>query len=312
MVGDAFQGVLTLLVCITVGFSATKMGYLDENLEARISKLSLHFAVPCLLFLNCQTYISRDLLAEMGWRLLIPGLTILVCYGLGLLLVWLFRIGRSNRGLFLVMFSMSNTIFIGLPVCQAIFGEAALPLVAAYFPSNTLLFWTLGVMELARDGGQTFTLGRKTLAQVFSPPLIGALAGAAFALLNIPLPGFLREAVRHLGNLTTPLALLLTGCILARMGKDALRLSREGVLTILGRLAVAPAVSIALCSLMGASPFITQVFTMEAAMPVMIQSMLLARVYGANHKLAAQMITLTTLLGLLWIPFLTWVLTWVT
>ena len=309
LVENAFQGVLTLLICIVVGFVMAKTKYLDESMEAKLSKLTLHFSVPCLLFLNCQTYISRELLAEMGWGLLIPAITVSACYGLGLLLAHVFRIEKSNRGLFLIMFSMANTFFIGLPVCLAIFGEESLPLVAAYFPFNMLLFWTLGAMGLAKDGGQAFRFSLKTLKNVFSPPLVGALLGAAFALLEIPLPAFIGEAMQHLGNLTTPITLLLAGCILARMGKDALSIGREGVLTLVGRFLVSPALSLLLCLLIGTPTLMTQVYTMESAMPVMTQSMLAARVYGANHKLAAQMITLTTILGLAWVPLLMWVLT---
>lgn len=304
LVSNALQGVLTLLVCIALGVYMAKRGYLTEDMEARLSVLTLRFSVPCLLFLNCQSYLSLDLLRSMGWTLLIPLLTILGGWLLGMLIARFFHIRQENRGLFLVMFSLSNTIFIGLPVCMAIFGEDALPLIATYFPCNTLVFWTLGAMSLARDGGAPFTFGLKTLRQVFSPPLVGALLGALFALTGITTPGFITEALRHVGNLTTPVTLFVTGAILTRMGREALKLSKEGVLTLFGRLLLLPSLCIALSLLMGAAPLTTQVYTVETAMPVMSQSMLVARTYGANHKLAAQMITITTLVGLLYVPLL--------
>ncbi|MDR1735308.1 MAG: AEC family transporter, partial [Oscillospiraceae bacterium] len=212
-VASAFSGVLTLLLLIGAGILAVKLGYISEETETKLSKFTLHFSVPCLLFLNCLTYISRELISEYGLILLVPFLIMLIGYGLSLAVGKLAKIPRENFGLFCVMFSLSNTIFIGLPVCTAIFGDQALPLVAAYFPFNTLMFWTLGAMGLAKDGGAKFKPGLGTVKTVLSPPLIGALLGAAFALLEIgELPGFITEGIRYMGNLTTPVACILAGC----------------------------------------------------------------------------------------------------
>ena len=87
-----------------------------------------------------------------------------------------------------------------------------------------------------------------------------------------------------------------------------MKLGREGWLTLLGRFIVTPAIGFGFCLLFATSLNVTQVFTTVAAMPVMSQSMLLARAYGANHKLAAQMIAVTTLLGILYVPLLMLVL----
>ncbi|MDR0249326.1 MAG: AEC family transporter [Oscillospiraceae bacterium] len=310
MVANAFSGVLTLLLCIGAGVLAVRLGYLDEDAETRLSRLTLHFSVPCLLFMSCLDHINLPLLEELGFALLLPGLIILLSWVLAAGLGKLFRVKKENFGLYCVMFSMSNTIFIGLPVCLAIFGERALPLVSAYFPFNTLAFWTLGAAGIAADGGHA---GRpkargRALANIFSPPLAGALTGAACAIFAVRLPAFVSDALRYMGNMTVPAALLLAGCTVTRMGRDVLRPGREGALTVAGRFVAAPLISYALCVAVAAPPLVTQVFTVESAMPVMSQSMLVARAYSANHKLAAQMITLTTLLCLPYVPLLMFLL----
>ena len=113
-----------MLLCIGAGILAEKLGFIDEGTETKLSKFTLSFSVPCLLFLNCQTYMSRALFSELGLALLVPALTILLSWVLAVAVGKLFRVRRENFGLFCVMFSMSNTIFIGLPVCLTIFGDA--------------------------------------------------------------------------------------------------------------------------------------------------------------------------------------------
>jgi len=114
--------------------------------------------------------------------------------------------------------------------------------------------------------------------------------------------------LRYMGNITTPVACILAGCTISRMGKDVIQINREGGLVFAGRFIFAPAISLALCMAAGAPALVTRVFTVEAAMPVMSQSMLLARAYNANYKLAAQMLSITTILGLLYVPLLIFVL----
>ena len=297
-----------MLIIIGVGFLAAKLGFVEEETEVKLSKLTLNFSVPCLLFVSCLNHINRELILELGFLLLIPALIILSGYLISIAVGKLFRIKRANFGLFCVMFSMSNAIFIGLPICLMIFGEEALPLVAAYFPFNALLFWTIGAAGIAVDVGKKEKLRLAAVKQVFSPPLIGAIFGAIFALASIPLPLFLVDAMRYLGNLTTPIACILVGCTVFNMGKGMLHLTREGKLTLVGRFIVSPLIALGLCLIFKAPAMVTNVFTLEAAMPVMSQCMLLARSKGANHRLAAQMVAVTAVVAMLYVPGLVFLL----
>ena len=55
-------------------------------------------------------------------------------------------------GTFASMFTLSNTIFIGLPVNFVLFGEGSLPYVLLNYIANTSFFWTIGAYSIARDG----------------------------------------------------------------------------------------------------------------------------------------------------------------
>ena len=61
------------------------------------------------------------------------------------------QVETKHQGAFSAMFTFSNTIFIGLPINLAIFGEKAVPYVLLYYIVNTTLFWTIGIFELAKD-----------------------------------------------------------------------------------------------------------------------------------------------------------------
>lgn len=73
------------------------------------------------------------------------------------------------------MFFNSNTIFMGIPINLALFGEDSLPYVLIYYVANTMFFWTFGVYEISLDNKKLKAKNsiRKTLKNIFSPALLG-------------------------------------------------------------------------------------------------------------------------------------------
>ena len=316
MIEGAFQGVFMLLTLILLGVFLTRAGLVTLEMEEKLARLTLLVFIPCNLFQTSISYMSAGLLRDMGHVLWLPFAVMLVGYLLGYPISSLAKIKSNNRGLFRVMFALSNSIFIGLPVCLSIFGERSMPLVTIYFFGNTLIFWTAGAKGIASDAGKKYPIGLKAVANIFSPPLIGSLLGAALAIANIQLPKFLQSSISYLGGMNVPVSLLLTGAVLSHMGKDLFRLGREATLTLAGRLLVQPFLMLAACMLflhLGLmdnldSALVIGVFVLESSMPVMNQSLLLSKVYGANENLAAQSLILTTLASMAWIPILVFLL----
>ncbi len=119
----------------------------------------------------------------------------------------IFAVKKERRGLFISMFFNSNTIFVGLPINQALFGDASIPYVLIYYMCNTTFFWTLGTYLIQRDGEGEAEFDLKTsLKKIFSPPLMGFMLGLVIVILHIKLPVFLASDLQYLGSLS------LDGC----------------------------------------------------------------------------------------------------
>ena len=144
-------------------------------------------------------------LLEMLPDLRFPVLSMMILMAIAFALVRIFNIRKGRQGLFTSMFFNSNTIFVGLPINQALFGDRSIPYVLIYYMANTTIFWTLGTFFIQRDGekGAKFDL-KKTLGKVFSPPLLGFMLGIVLVLLDVRLPTFINRDLAYLGNLTIP------------------------------------------------------------------------------------------------------------
>lgn len=307
-VGGAVQGVLTILLMMICGYFLSRRSIVTESAEQALTAILARFAVPVLMFRNGYLYMTPDFLEEMGLWILLPAAIILLMMGGSLLLSRLFNMRRESRGLIAMMSSLSNVLYLGIPVITAIFGDDGLPYIMAYNISNTVICWTLGEMGIAADAGRKIKFLPGFLKSLIAPAMTGMYLGIAFAFTGLTMPAFIGASAGYISGIVSPLALLIAGAVLARMGKSAVKLTKEGLFTLVTSVIILPVVTLAVCILLRAPIMMTAVFTILSAMPVMSQAMIASRQYNADYKLAAQMMASTSILSMAVIPLFVYIM----
>ena len=301
----SISGILVILGMILVGFVIGEKGWFDDKSRGLLAKLVTQVALPCyMLYTITQRFTAADLL-KMLPALRFPALSMVILLGIATGVARIFAVRQDRRGLFISMFFNSNTIFVGLPINQALFGDASIPYVLIYYMCNTTFFWTLGTYLTQRDGEGEAQFDLKTsLKKVFSPPLMGFLLGLLVVMLHIQLPAFLASDLQYLGNLTTPLSMIFIGLSVSHVGVKQLVLGKDHLLILLGRFLVAPLLMATIVYWVPLPSLMKQVFIIQSAMPVMTNAPVVARLYGADSDYAAVMVTETTLATMVVIPIL--------
>ena len=301
----SISGILVILGMILVGFVIGEKGWFDDKSRGLLAKLVTQVALPCyMLYTITQRFTAVDLL-KMLPALRFPALSMVILLGVATGVARIFAVRQDRRGLFISMFFNSNTIFVGLPINQALFGDASIPYVLIYYMCNTTFFWTLGTYLIQRDGEGEAQFDLKTsLKKVFSPPLMGFLLGLVLVMLQIKLPAFLASDLQYLGNLTTPLSMIFIGLSVSHVGVKQLVLGKDQLLILLGRFLVAPLLMASIVYWLPLPSLMKQVFIIQSAMPVMTNAPVVARLYGADSDYAAVMVTETTLATMVVIPIL--------
>ena len=301
----SISGILVILGMILVGFIIGEKGWFDDKSRGLLAKLVTQVALPCyMLYTITQRFTAADLL-KMLPALRFPALSMVILLGIATAVARIFAVRQDRRGLFISMFFNSNTIFVGLPINQALFGDASIPYVLIYYMCNTTFFWTLGTYLIQRDGEGEAQFDLKTsLKKVFSPPLMGFLLGLVLVMLQIKLPAFLASDLQYLGNLTTPLSMIFIGLSVSHVGVKQLVLGKDQLLILFGRFLVAPLLMASIVYWMPLPNLMKQVFIIQSAMPVMTNAPVVARLYGADSDYAAVMVTETTLATMVVIPIL--------
>lgn len=301
----SISGILVILGMILVGFVIGEKGWFDDKSRGLLAKLVTQVALPCYMLYTITQRFTAAALLKMLPELRFPALSMVILLGIATAVARIFAVRQDRRGLFISMFFNSNTIFVGLPINQALFGDASIPYVLIYYMCNTTFFWTLGTYLIQRDGEGEAQFDLKTsLKKVFSPPLMGFLLGLVMVMLQIKLPAFLASDLQYLGNLTTPLSMIFIGLSVSHVGVKQLVLGKEQLLILLGRFLVAPLLMASIVYWLPLPSLMKQVFIIQSAMPVMTNAPVVARLYGADSDYAAVMVTETTLATMVVIPFL--------
>jgi len=199
----ALQGLFSIIFMIAIGYGLSKKGWFDEKGSKMLAKLVTEVSLPLYMIDNMTKNFTKDKLLTMAPDLALPFLSVLLALLIGKLAGRLIHVQEGRRGVFTVNFFIANTMFIGLPVNLALFGEKSIPAVMLYYMVNTIMFWTLGVHYLLLDTEEGRAAAAKqgifnpvALKKLFSPPLIGFLLGIVLVLLDVKLPAFLLSAFK--------------------------------------------------------------------------------------------------------------------
>lgn len=327
--GGALSGILAvavIFVLIGVGIFAAWRKWLPPEAARALPRVIVGFALPCNVVTSLYgSFANMDgtaqtALAPLWLPIAISFGTLLASYFLAQGIARLLCIPDTRRGVFTVLFSFSNSVFIGFPVAQALFGDAGMTYAVYYYLANTTCFWTLGYLAIRRDAdrinGEASRIGvGEVLKKLVTPPLMTILAMFIVILTGLKLPQFVLTVCQYGGGLTTPLSLIFTGCMIFEAGLKSLKYERGLGAAMGGRFVINPAMCLGVCALIipllgvGASQarideliLMRNVLTVQIGLPVMTQSVIVSQRYGADALYATRGVVWTTLASLATIP----------
>jgi malonate transporter and related proteins len=284
--------ILPNFVLIVAGLVLARyLGY-GRGFWEGVEKLVYYVLFPALLFRALA--LARIDFTEAGWAVAAACAFTAAGFALSLLARPMFGLDRQLAATGSQCGYRFNT-YIGLAVAGSLFGPDGVALAALL----------LGVMIPLANFGAVAVLAahsdRGFLAELAQHPLVvSSLAGFAWNVAGLPLPGFADQTLALLGQTALPLGLLSVGA--------AMRLERgQGPVAahawwLLVKLALVPAIAWGLARGLGIGGMEAQVLVLCAALPTATNAYILAvRMTGDGRAVAAQ-ITVGTILSMATLP----------
>lgn len=303
ILAHALQSVMAFVLIGLLGYILAKRGWFAKETVDVIVKLVTQIALPMFLFHNINSVLKKDDLKNLVYVGL-PFVSIFLTLGISVVLARLLGVAPRRRGIFYTSCSFSNTIYIGIPVNLALFGEESLPYVLLYYFGNTSLFWTFGNYCLSSGGelAKTGLFSAGTAKKIFSPPLLGFLAGLLLLLVDVKPPLFIANASRYFGGIATPLVILLIGVTIFNFGFRNIRPSRELAAVVIMRMLVCPLIMVPLTMLFPVPDLMRKVFILQSSLPAMSMIATFGAYYKSDPDYATVTVAVTTLISMITIP----------
>ena len=299
------SGLINIVACLfllmAVGYIARKLGIIDNALSKGLSKLIIRIGQPFLIINS----LTKTAYSPEGLR---EGLIIL---GLGFVLhafmaVYAFIACRPIRELDeqkLSEFSLvfTNCGFIGFPILESIMGPQGLFWGAFFFVSFHVLTWTWGLLILARGRSDIRPKLKNILLNFGTVP---CAIGIALYLLKpvFELPDFGGKFLNYLGNLCTPISVLITGALLATISLK--QMFKNGMLYLHSaiKLIAFPVVICILAKLCGLSDIYILMATAMAGVPSAATITMLSELYDIEPGYASQSVGMSSILSTATLP----------
>ena len=237
--------VAVLFLLIFAGFACVKTGTVKIEAKKAFSDLPLYLIVPAMVINSYLTEFDPKVLQNLLQSFALS--TVLLLLGLVITFLLTLRIGKEkNTPILRFACIFSNAAYMGFPLIQALFGADGLLYASAYVTVFNILLWTVCyamVSGKVRPG--------EVLHSILTTPVIwSVLLGLTLYLCRVNVPELIRQPLQLVGNMNTPLSMIITGMLIAGSKPEKLLGNREIYRIILIRMLFIPLVSFLLFRLL--------------------------------------------------------------
>lgn len=298
---ENMQVMAVLLAIVVLGYVISRLGYMDEAFDRKLSAMVVDITCPLLIL---SSTMGRDL-PDRSLILPLLGVGLLTYMILTAVAFWLPRAITGDadaRGIHGFAMMFANVGFIGYPVVASIFGPKAVFYAAILNMPNTLFVFTVGVMLIK---------GQHRLADfnprvLYSPSLLAAYLSIAIVALGIDnIPETIAMPVTMVGNITVPASLLVIGSSMARLPMRQMIGSPAIYVTSAVRLAAVPLALYFLFTAIGFDAQAVNINTVVVAMPVASFGTMFCLKHGKDTAVITELTFVTSLPSVISIPLIT-------
>ena len=292
IVSTVLGKIISIFIIMVVGVICFKVGIIDNNTKEKLSRLSTLIVNPILIFMSFQMAYDTALLKNMGILFVLA----VISYLISILLAHFLLHEKNGYDLAVEKFAVTytNCGFIGVPLGYALFGSIGVIYATVFVATFHIFCWTHGILLLDNSGFQP--------KKLINPCLIAVFGGIICFIFQLKIPENIAFAMNSIADMNTPLAMLLSGAIMAQLNfRDTLKKGRMFFVVAI-RLVVSSAIFALLLRFIPIDEQMRVVAAVTAACPSGAMTITMAILYGRDDYYATEFFGMTTLLSIATIP----------
>ncbi len=285
-----------IFIWILVGGFLRSVGLLPEKVVGYLSQFVFFVSLPLLMFFGA---LRRPIAEVFDLGMTFIGVaTTFVVWGASVVYVKSSKLSSAESAVVQQGALRGNLGIVGISLCFNAYGTEAMVGASMLMALLTITYNLLCVYIFEKGRSDAPISLLQLAAGILKNPLIVAIAlGLPLGLVGVEVPLKVLSSVDYFVALTLPLALVAIGASLnfKAVVHHFRKLTQVGLL----KLVVAPVVAVLAGVLLGYRGIDLGIMFLLLASPTATASFVMAKAYGADHVLAANIVVYTTLLSLL-------------
>lgn len=295
---NVLQQMILLFILMAVGYIANKTKIMDDESNKKISKLVINITSPAIVIDSVIGNKIEDKL-EVFIVFILAILPFVLFPILSKLMVKIIKVPDKTRGALETMLVFPNMGFMGIPVIGGIYGSDAVFYVSIFMLIFNVAFFSYGIATLSSQSGNKFNI-----KNMINPGVVSSLIAIFIFVFEIPFPILLSKSIGIIGDVTTPLAMLVIGSTIATVPMKEVFLEKKIYIVTFIRLIAYPVIIWLLLKNFIGNETLLGVAVLLSGMPVAANVVMACNEYGGDSEFVSKGIFLTSLLSIFTLPLL--------
>ena len=289
-----------MFLLIAVGYICDKVGLVTRRGIKQMTDIVLLIVAPAVIIQSYNQEFDANLAKNLGISFIYATVAHIV-----MIILSKFLFSKKDPvkyGIDRICSIYTNSGFMGIPLMTSVLGPEGVFYGSAFLALFNLTLWTQGIAAIkGKQKEKVHPIA--IIKQMFlNPGVIGILIGFLIFFTPISLPDAVGQAIGHIANLNTPLAMIVIGTYIARSNIfQALKEVRIYYTSFI-RLIFFPLIMIPMYLLLPSDSLVYLSNFIALACPTAAATSMLAAKYGGDAIYASKITAISAILSIVTIP----------
>ena len=289
-----------MFLLIAVGYICDKVGLVTRRGIKQMTDIVLLIVAPAVIIQSYNQEFDANLAKNLGISFIYATVAHIV-----MIILSKFLFSKKDPvkyGIDRICSIYTNSGFMGIPLMTSVLGPEGVFYGSAFLALFNLTLWTQGIAAIkGKQKEKVHPIA--IIKQMFlNPGVIGILIGFLIFFTPISLPDAVGQAIGHIANLNTPLAMIVIGTYIARSNIFQELKEVRIYYTSFIRLIFFPLIMIPMYLLLPSDSLVYLSNFIALACPTAAATSMLAAKYGGDAIYASKITAISAILSIVTIP----------
>ena len=292
------NGIISLFLIMFLGVYGSRKKIITKEVSKGLTNIMLKMTLP-LMIISTFTFTFNDDMKMNVVKCFIYSLLVIV---ISIVISYIILLPiKDKRKKMILQFSnvFSNCGYIGFPIINSIYGNEGVTYTSIFNMFFTIFLWTYGVILFSGN------ISKKDIKKVLlNPCVVAVYIGILLMVFNIKLPQVIISTMKTVGEMTSPLSMIIVGTILSNVKIGKYLKDWTIYYEVIVRLIIIPIIIYFIGYLIKDLGIVTNVMIVLCAMPAAAMTSILAENFEVEKEYASIIVFITTFCSIITLPLM--------